>query len=115
RQRRKQRVGHYLQAARAARVQRVLGRVPGVVIEIDDVHRRDAGGDERQMVVLDARRIVDEIVVELQPLGGVHRMLVSHGVELVSRRIARSRSPIMSTSSIALMVASEPSWRARST
>ena len=47
------------------RVERVLRRVPLLVVEIDDVHRRHACGEERQMVVLDPGRIGNEVVVEI--------------------------------------------------
>ena len=46
-----------LEAAGADGVERVLGRVPRIVVEVDDVDRRDAGREKRQVVVLDPRRV----------------------------------------------------------
>ena len=43
----------HLQAAGADGVERVLRGVPRLVVEIDDVDRRHAGREERQVVVLD--------------------------------------------------------------
>ena len=68
RQRGEDDVADHLQAAGADGVERVLRRVPGLVVEIDDVDRRHAGGEERQVVVLDLRRLGDEVVVEVLAL-----------------------------------------------
>src|SRR5439155_24214323 len=58
-------VAHALQAARTDRVEGVSGRVPRLVLEIDDVDGRNAGLDERQVVILDRRRAGDERRLEL--------------------------------------------------
>jgi len=51
RQRAEDDVADDLEAARADGVERVLRRVPRLVIEVDDVHRRNAGREKRQVVV----------------------------------------------------------------
>ena len=68
-QRGQQHVADGLQRFGRDLVQRVAGRVPGGVVEVDDVDRRDAGLQERQVVVFDRRLALDEFAA-VQPLGG---------------------------------------------
>ncbi len=55
-----------LHAAGADRVEGVARGVPRRVVQIDDIHRRHAGADERQMVVFDLRALLEEVGAELQ-------------------------------------------------
>ena len=48
-------VADHLQAPGADRIQRVPGRVPRLVVEIDDLHGGDACLQEWQMIVFDCR------------------------------------------------------------
>ena len=116
RQRREHDVADDLQAPRADRIERVLGGVPRLVVEIDDVDRGDAGLQEREVIVLDAGVFCDERRVRAPAASPRPEMTsVSHRVEFVSRRMRRSRSPIMSMRTSAFSVASDPSFFAAST
>ncbi len=109
RQRRQHDIPHNLQTLCADVLERVSRRVPGFVVEIDDVHGLNACLEEGQMVVFDRCRFVKKVTLMPEPAGGVQMMSVSQGVELASRRILRCRSPIMSSSTSALMLSS--GWR----
>ena len=110
-------VADHLQASRADRVERVLGRVPRFVVEVDDVDRRHACREERHMVVLHPRRLADEGVGQLQAVWPrPARGWSATASSCVSRRMRRSRSPIMSTRhERPERVASDPSCLATST
>ena len=71
RQGREHDVADRLQAAGADGVERIFGCVPRLVIEVDDIHGRHAGLQERQMIVLYRRRLGDERAVEPFPSGRV--------------------------------------------
>ena len=65
-------------------VDRVRLRVPCGIVEVDDVDRRHAGAEERQVVVFDRRLLVDELA-PLQPLRRGPDVSVSQRVEFGSR------------------------------
>ena len=114
RQRGEHDVAHDLQAARADRVERVLRRVPRLVVEVDDVDGRHAGREERQVVVLDARRLRRRSSCPARAAWPRPRRCRSATAWNWCRAgSSRSRSPIMSTRTIALSVASDPSRFAR--
>ena len=60
RERAEQHVAHGLQTARADLIECIRRGMPGRVVEIDDVNRRDAGFQERHVVVFHAQRFRDE-------------------------------------------------------
>src|SRR5437867_1201186 len=62
-------VADQLKASGADRVQRVLRGVPRLVLEVDDVHGRNACMQEWQVVVLDCRGLRDEGALELLASG----------------------------------------------
>ena len=97
RQRRQQDVADRLQRCGRDLVERVVGGVPGGVVEVDDVDRRDAGLEELAGGRPRSASRVDELAAASRLSPRAQMMSVSHGVEFGSRVIRRSRSPIMST------------------
>ena len=92
RQRLQQHVTDDLQASRAHLVERVAGGVPRriVVRAVDDVDRRHAGLQEREVVVLDARRTSRGTRRScFSRFAAAQMASVSHGVEADSRWIVQ--------------------------
>src|SRR5688572_28221984 len=60
-----------LEAAGADELDGVVGRVPGGVLEVDDVDRGNAGAHERHVVIIDRRQLVREGRAVAEPRGRV--------------------------------------------
>src|SRR5688572_4613170 len=69
-QRRDDDLADNLERARVELVERVAGRVPGRVVEVDQVDRGNAGIDERNVIVIDRRRVGDERALMAEASGG---------------------------------------------
>ena len=107
-----------LQAARADGVEVVLRRVPGRVVEVDDVDRGDAGLQERQVVVFDGRSARSRTCRRGPACAPRAQMMSVEPAAWSSRRAGwcRSRSPIMSSRTSALQrSSSDPAFCAAST
>ena len=116
-QRRDDDVAHDLRAALADVIEVVATRhvVPLRIIEIDDVHRGNAGLEKRPVVVFDARVQIEKDPAVADRLAVAQITSFIQAADLSSRRIWKIAIPIMSTSSIPLMCLTAPAFWAAAT